>query len=155
MRPNIDEYMMTIAITVRSRANCKGNKVGAVISKEGHIISTGYNGTPHNIKNCDEGGCNRCSNRKKFPSGTSYDLCICVHAEQNAVLSAARFGISTEDAILYTTIMPCFGCAKEMLQAGIIEVKFLNRWVPPDQELNDEHNKLLSYFPKGVNLLKI
>ena len=54
MRPNIDEYMMKIAITVRSRANCKGNKVGAVISKEGHIISTGYNGTPHNIKNCDD-----------------------------------------------------------------------------------------------------
>ena len=51
--------------------------------------------------------------------------------------------------------MPCFGCAKEMLQAGIIEVKFLNEWIPPDQELNDEYKKLLSYFPNGVNLLKI
>ena len=80
---------------------------------------------------------------------------FCVHAEQNALLSAARFGISTEDSILYTTIMPCFGCAKEMLQAGIIEVKFLSEWIPPDQELNDEYKKLLSYFPNGVNLLKI
>ena len=60
MRPSINEYMMQVAVTVRSRANCKGNKVGAVIAREGHIISTGYNGTPHNIKNRDEGGCNRC-----------------------------------------------------------------------------------------------
>ena len=51
--------------------------------------------------------------------------------------------------------MPCFGCAKEMLQAGIIEVKFLKEWSPPNQDLHQEHKKLLSYFPHGVNLLKI
>ena len=144
-RPTIEEYMMNIALTVRSRANCKGSKVGAVLARDGHIVSTGYNGTPHNMPNCDEGGCVRCSDRKKFPKGTAYDLCICVHAEQNALLSAARFGISVEGSLLYSTIRPCFSCAKEMLQAGIKGVRFLHEWVPGNKNLNEEYIRLLSY----------
>ena len=104
-------------MAVRERANCLGNRIGAVIVRDGRIISTGYNGTPEDAKNCLEGGCHRCSNRDQYPSGTAYDLCICVHAEQNAILSAARFGIAIERSTLYTTMRPCFGCTKEMLQA--------------------------------------
>jgi Cytidine and deoxycytidylate deaminase zinc-binding region len=63
-----------------------------------------------------DGGCYRCANRdKSYKSGEAYDLCICVHTEQNAILAAARFGISTAGRTMYTTMRPCFGCAKEML----------------------------------------
>jgi dCMP deaminase len=92
-RPSHEEYFMTIAMAVRLRANCLGTRVGAVIALEDRLISAGYNGTPSHMRNCDEGGCYRCANReKKFESGSAYDVCICVHAEQNALLSAARFG---------------------------------------------------------------
>ena len=106
-RPNMDEYLMGIAIAVRNRANCVGNRVGAVVAKDARIISTGYNGTPRNMPNCLDGGCLRCANRESHPAGTGYDLCICVHAEQNAILGAARFGIAVEGGTLYTTMQPC------------------------------------------------
>ena len=118
-RPNRDDYYMGIALAVRRRANCLGNRVGAILVRNDHVVATGYNGTPAGMPNCDEGGCERCGNRDKYPSGQGYDLCICVHAEQNALLMAARFGIAVEGATLYTTMEPCFGCAKEALQAKV------------------------------------
>ncbi|MGH7611493.1 MAG: deoxycytidylate deaminase, partial [Candidatus Dormibacteria bacterium] len=63
-----------------------------------------------------------------------YDLCICVHAEQNAVLAAARFGQSTLGASLYTTLRPCFGCLKEALQAGLVAIHYLEDWEPAPAE---------------------
>lgn len=128
-----DAYYMGIAIAVRERANCHGNRVGAIIVLEDRIISTGYNGTPAGMVNCLDGGCQRCANRAQFPSGTGYDLCICVHAEQNALLAAARFGISVSGATLYTTMQPCFGCLKEMLQAGVRSVQYLHPWNPREE----------------------
>src|SRR5713101_7132055 len=95
-RPDQHEYFMGIAMAVRKRANCLGSRIGAVIVVKGRIVSTGYNGTPENMPNCLDGGCYRCANRDKFQSGTGYDLCICVHAEQNAIISSARFGIAIE-----------------------------------------------------------
>ena len=148
-RPTIHEYMMSIALTVRSRANCTGNRVGAVLAREHHIVSTGYNGTPHGMTNCDQGGCERCAHRDRFPSGTGYDLCICVHAEQNALLSAARFGIEVEGSLLYTTMRPCFGCAKELLQAGVSGVRYLHDWRHPDEAMSAEYERLVSQFPAG------
>ena len=116
--PDWDTYYMGIAFAVREKANCTGNRVGAVIVKENRVIATGYNGVPAGITNCLDGGCLRCSNPGgQFKSGTGYDLCICVHAEHNALLSAAHFGIAVEGATLYTTMQPCFGCAKEIAQA--------------------------------------
>ena len=149
-RPNMDDYMMSIAVGVRARANCLGSHIGAVLARDGHIVSTGYNGTPHKTPNCDEGGCVRCSNRDDFPSGTGYDLCICVHAEQNALLSAARFGIAVEGSILYSTWQPCFGCTKEMLQAGVVGVRYGESW-EPKPELREEYGRLQSYFPEKVS----
>jgi dCMP deaminase len=138
--PDNDHYYMGIAFAVRERANCTGNRVGAVMVKSNRIIATGYNGTPEGMTNCLDGGCLRCKNPgHRFKSGTGYDLCICVHAEQNALLSAARFGISVEGATLYTTMQPCFGCAKELLQAGVREVVYLHPWHPtdPDPEMTE------------------
>jgi len=130
-RENRNKYFMNIALAVRLRANCKGNRVGAIIVLDNRIISTGYNGTPENMVNCLDGGCYRCANRDKaYKSGEAYDLCICLHAEQNAILAAARFGISTSGSTMYTTMRPCFGCAKEMLQAQIRTVHYLHEWNP-------------------------
>lgn len=149
-RPNMDEYLMGIAMAVRSRANCVGNRVGAVIAKDARIISTGYNGTPRHMPNCLEGGCLRCGNREAYPSGTGYDLCICVHAEQNALLGAARFGIAVEGSTMYTTMQPCFGCIKEALQAGVARIFYVHEWRHPDASYRAEYDKFLRHFPAGV-----
>ena len=118
-RPDRDDYYMGIAFAVRERAVCVGFKVGAVLVNEDRVISTGYNGTPSGIRNCDQGGCERCNNPKKFESGTGYDVCICVHAEQNALLAAARLQLPAAGSILYTTLQPCFGCLKELVQCQV------------------------------------
>ena len=142
-RPSIDDYLMGIAVAVRARANCSGQRVGSVIVQDGRIISTGYNGTPRDMTNCEDGGCHRCSHRTEFVSGTGYDLCICVHAEQNALLAAARFGISVAVAAFYTTTRPCSRRTQEMLQAGIARVFFIHDWVYPGERMRAEYERLL------------
>ncbi|MDE3096357.1 MAG: dCMP deaminase family protein [Chloroflexota bacterium] len=119
---------MRIALAVRSRANCTGRRVGAVIVRDGRILSTGYNGTPSKMRNCEEGGCRRCAHPEAYASGEGYDVCICVHAEQNALLAAARFGVAVAGCTMYTTLQPCFGCLKELLQADVREVCYLQPW---------------------------
>jgi dCMP deaminase len=145
-RPDADAYFMGIALAVRSRADCTGNRVGAVVVKDRRIVSTGYNGTPAGMPNCSEGGCHRCAHRAEYASGTGYDLCICVHAEQNALLAAARFGIAVEGATLYTTMRPCFGCTKELLQARVLTVFYLHDWVHPDGAYQAEYARLQGEF---------
>jgi dCMP deaminase len=127
-RPDPDEYFMRIAMTVRSRANCTGRRVGAIIVRDRRILSTGYNGTPTAMTNCEDGGCHRCAEPALYPSGEGYDVCICVHAEQNALLAAARFGVAVEGCTIYTTLQPCFGCLKELIQASVTEVCYLQPW---------------------------
>lgn len=149
--PPDDGYYMGIAAAVRVKANCLGSRVGAVMVLRNRVISTGYNGVPEGMPNCvEEKGCLRCRNREKFKSGTAYDLCICVHAEQNALLTAARFGIAVEGATLYTTMQPCFGCAKELIQAKVVRVVYDELWTPPDddpqmaEQKRIEHARLLA-----------
>src|SRR4029079_2319693 len=127
-RPGPDAYFMGIALAVRSRANCTGRRVGAVIVRDRRILSTGYNGTPPAMPNCEDGACHRCAHPEEYASGEGYDVCICVHAEQNALLAAARFGVAIEGCTMYTTLQPCFGCLKELLQASVHEVCFLSPW---------------------------
>jgi dCMP deaminase len=144
--PDTDTYYMGIALAVREKANCTGNRVGAVLVRENRVISTGYNGVPEGMKNCLDGGCLRCRNPKgRFPSGTGYDLCICVHSEQNSLLTAARFGISVQGATLYTTMQPCFGCAKELLQAHVKRVFYLYPWTPSDIDPEMDGQKKTEY----------
>ena len=155
IRPGWNEYYMKIAMSVRSRADCLGNRVGAVLVLDDRIVSTGYNGTPANMKNCTDGGCRRCGDREKYTSGTAYDLCICVHAEQNAVLAAARFGIATEGAFLYSTMRPCFGCTKELLQARVNAVHYLHEWEYPDPEMQEQYIYLQDQFAGGMNQIPV
>ena len=121
-RPDWDEYFMEIAKVVAARSNCSRRHVAAVIVKDKRIISTGYNGTPRGIKNCNEGGCPRCGSNA--PSGTALEECLCSHGEENAIVQAAYHGISIKGATLYTTFSPCLLCAKMIINGGISEVVF-------------------------------
>jgi len=145
-RPEKSDYYMKLAMSVREGAKCKGSRVGAVLALKDRVVSTGYNGVPQDMKNCTDGGCGRCDNRdKKFPSGTAYDICICVHAEANAILTAARFGVAVDGAVMHTTTRPCFGCAKELLQAGIREVYYIHEW-NPQADHAEQYNLLMEQF---------
>lgn len=123
-RPSWDEYFMNIAEAVKLRSNCLSRPKGAILVKNKQIISTGYNGTPRNVKNCNEGGCKRCMDRKegRINSGEDLDKCACNHAEENAIVQAAFHGASTEGATMYTTHTPCTTCAKMIINAGIARV---------------------------------
>lgn len=155
VRVQPDDYFMGIALAVRRRANCLGNRVGAIVVLEGRIISTGYNGTPEGLPNCLDGGCHRCAKRTEYPAGSGYDLCICVHAEQNALLAAARFGIGVQGATLYSTMRPCFGCTKELLQAKIAKVCYIHDWAHPDSARRTEYERLQAHFPGGVMAVSV
>lgn len=121
-RPGWDEYYVSIAQAVAARSSCCRRRVGALIVVQKAIIATGYNGTPIGVRNCADGGCPRCLS--DAAPGEGYDACLCVHAEQNAIVLAARHGSATNGGTLYTTLRPCFGCAKEAIQAGIREIVY-------------------------------
>lgn len=154
--PSVEEYFMGIAIAVRQRANCVGQRVGAVLMRDNRVLATGYNGTPQDMVNCLDGGCVRCANRnREFASGTSYDICICVHSEQNALLSAARFGIPVEGAVLFSTTRPCLGCTKELLQAEVSAVWYIHDWAHPDERYGEQYRNIQGRFPKGIRCLPV
>lgn len=134
---------MALAFTAARRANCRGRKVGAILVKEDRVIATGYNGTPEGVTNCLDGGCLRCADRDQFVSGTHYDLCICVHAETNALLTAGRYGASTDTTTIYTTDQPCFACAKQLIQAGVVKVYYARTW-NPDQRVVEDYRTLMA-----------
>ena len=121
-RPDWDTYFMDIAHVVKTRSNCSRRQVAAVIVKDRRIISTGYNGTPRGVRNCNEGGCPRCASAA--PGGTALGDCICSHAEENSIAQAAYHGISTKDATIYVTLSPCLMCSKMIVNAGIREVVY-------------------------------
>ena len=139
--PERDDYYLALAFTAARRANCRGRKAGAILVKGDRVIATGYNGTPAGLPNCVDGGCLRCGDRDSFEAGTAYDLCICVHAEANALLTAARYGASTDGTTVYTTDQPCFSCSKELIQAGVEKVVYARSW-DPDQRVADDYRRL-------------
>lgn len=117
-RPTWDEYFMEMAELAATRSTCLRRHVGAVIVKDRHAIATGYNGAPSGVKHCDEiGGCLR--QQLNIPSGQRHEICRALHAEQNAIIQAARMGNSIEDATIYVTHQPCAICAKMIINSGI------------------------------------
>lgn len=119
-RPSWDQYFLELADLVASRSTCLRRQVGAVLVRKERIISTGYNGAPRGLGHCLELGCLR--EEMQIPSGHRYELCRGVHAEQNAIINAAFYGISTQDAVIYCTNQPCIICARMIINAGIIKV---------------------------------
>ncbi len=130
-RPGWDAYFMQIALDVRVRSNCSRRHVGAVIVGPNHeIVSTGYNGTPAGTTNCYEGGCPRCGGDTK--PGEGYDLCLCVHAEENAMLLSSRDRLFNHTMV--ATLRPCIICLRHIVVKQIKEVLWLwNDFVPYDK----------------------
>ena len=87
----------------------------------------------------------RCDDRASFEPGTAYDLCICVHAEANALLTAGRYGASTDGTTVYTTDQPCFSCSKELIQAGVEKVFYAHTW-SPDARVRHDYRRLQDHL---------
>ena len=124
-----DEYWMLMAKLASKRGTCCKRQVGACLVRENHLISTGYNGTVKGYPNCNEGGCYRCNHPEEFPSGKGYDVCVCAHAERNAIDIAASMGVATKGSTIYLIgfkSLPCRACAISIIQAGVEEVCILD-----------------------------
>lgn len=129
LRPSWDAYFMSLATLAAERTNCMKRRVGCVIARNKRVIATGYNGTPSGVKNCSDGGCGRC-NGVQTGSGNGLDLCLCLHAEENAIIEAGRE--RCEGSTLYTNLFPCILCAKKIVQAGITRIVFENHYALDD-----------------------
>ncbi len=130
VRPSWDEYFIEISKLVSTRSNCESRKVGAVITKDNQIISTGYNGAPKGLHHCvDAGGCLRKLNH--IESGTRQEICRAVHAEQNAIISATIKGVSIKDGTIYTNTYPCSICARMLINAEIKRIVYEGDYSDP------------------------
>lgn len=120
-RPSWDQYFIEIMHAVGARGTCDRGKVGAVITRDKRLITTGYVGAPSKCKSCDEIGHEM--NTVDYGGGDIHRHCVrTAHAETNAIVQAARFGISVEGTTLYCTMTPCYACAKNIINAGIKRV---------------------------------
>ena len=127
-----DHRFMEMTKLIGTWASCymPGRSMGCVIVKDKRVMTTGYNGAPQGLKTCKERG--ECMRRKLgIPSGTRGEMCYAIHAEQNAIIQAAKLGISIDGATLYVTHQPCSMCARMIINAGIVRVVYENSY--PDE----------------------
>lgn len=130
-----DKRFVDLTKTIATWSSCyqDNRQIGAVIVKNKRILTTGYNGAPSGIRSCAERG--ECLRRKLgIPSGTRHELCYAIHAEQNAIIQAAKLGVSIEGATLYCTHQPCVICAKMIVNAGISRIVYVEGY-PDDFSL--------------------
>jgi len=113
-RPSWDEYFMGIVFEVAKRSTCLRAQVGAIIVRGKRILTTGYNGAPAGLAHCTEVGC-------LMRDGH----CVrALHAEQNAIIQAALYGVSVAGGVMYVTHQPCLICAKMIINAGIRRIVY-------------------------------
>lgn len=147
-----DARFMQIAGVIAGWASCFQieRKIGAVIVKNKRIMTTGYNGAPAGLKTCVQRG--KCLRRElNIPSGTRQEMCYAIHAEQNAVIQAARLGISIDGGTLYCTHQPCAVCAKIIVNAGIVRVVYREGYPDPfAMEVFSEAGVLVEQFHDDV-----
>ncbi len=132
IRPDWHEHWLEMAKVVSKRSTCLRRRFGAVIVNNNVIVSTGYNGAPRNTPNCtDLGKCYR--KERNIPAGSNYEKCRSVHAEANAIINAAREGVSVKDTQIYLygenadtnqviSSKPCKMCRRMIINAGIQKV---------------------------------
>lgn len=107
-----EDLYLEIATSIAKRSTCNRANVGAILVRDGQILGTGYNGAPSGLPHCLDTGCDMLDGH-----------CVrTVHAEVNAVLSAAKNGVSTRGATVYSTHKPCFRCKQVLTNAGVTEV---------------------------------
>ena len=154
VRPSYDEYFMEMAHIVAKRSTCLRRKVGAILVKDKHILSTGYNGATKGLKHCSEVGCLR--KELGIPSGERHEICRGLHAEQNAIIQAAVFGISIKNSVLYCTNTPCVVCAKMLINAGVREIVYSGEY-PDDlakKMISESKIKIRNFDNNNIMLSK-
>lgn len=122
-----DKRFMDLTKTIAKWSSCykRDRNIGAIIVKNKRILTTGYNGAPSGIESCKEKG--ECMRQKMgIESGTRHELCFAIHAEQNAIIQAAKMGVAIEGATLYCTHQPCVICSKMIVNSGITRVVYAN-----------------------------
>jgi len=144
-RPNWDEYFLKMAMLVAERSTCLRHHVGAIFVKDKRFLTTGYNGAGRGEKDCLELGCKK--DELGIASGFGSEKCRAIHAEQNAIIQAAIFGMSVRDSKLYITLPPCMMCAKEVKQLGIEEIISYNKF------FNKEAEEYLREAKIGIRIL--
>ena len=144
-RPSWDEYFMSLARLAATRSTCLRRHVGAVIVKDRMLLSTGYNDTPRGLRNCGDGGCARCAS--DAAAGTGLDTCLCLHAEQNAIIQAAYHGVAIAGGAIYCTHQPCLTCAKMVVNAGLVRIVYAAPYPDPvaEQLLQDASVELVRF----------
>ena len=144
-RPSWDEYFMDITRRVATRSTCLRRAVGAILVHDTRIIASGYNGGPSGLAHCLDIGCLR--EKLGIPSGQQHELCRGIHAEQNAIIQAARYGVSIEGSVLYCTTQPCTQCTKMLINAGITEIVYAEGYPDdPARELLEESGIIVRRF---------
>ncbi len=144
-RPRFDDIFMDLAINLARRSHCIKAQVGAVLTRDTRIISIGYNGPPAGTHNCDEEfpgvGC---------PRDSKGSCSLALHAEQNAILYAAKNGSEVEGATIYITLSPCIACARIIYSMKIARVVYLNSYAEYKGIASDEGVDFLSRFGVAV-----
>ncbi len=147
MKPRFDDIFMELAVNLAKRSHCIKAQVGAVLTKDTRIISIGYNGPPPGTHNCDEEfadvGC---------PRDSKGSCSLALHAEENAILYAAKNGSEVAGATLYVTLSPCIACARTIYTMKIEQVIFLHSYAQYKGIPNDEGVDFLRRF--GVNVVR-
>ncbi|MFA6192942.1 MAG: dCMP deaminase family protein [Sulfurimonas sp.] len=140
-----DQNFINIATELAKASKCVSKQVGAVIVKEGRILSTGYNGTPAGYINCSEHW-----NGEYTSEHHNWSKTYEIHAEMNAIIWAARKGISIENATIYVTLEPCSECSKNLIASGIKRIVYAKAY-------EHTHSETISKFIKdnGVSIEKI
>jgi len=140
-----DKIFINIATELATASKCVSKHVGALIVKDGRILSTGYNGTPAGYVNCDEHW-NHEYTQEHHEWSQTYEI----HAEMNAIIWAAREGISIEGATIYVTLEPCSECSKNLIASGIKRIVYA-------KEYEHTHSAVVSKFLKdnGVSIEKL
>ena len=149
-RPSFDEIYMDLACNLALKSHCVKMKVGAVLTKDTRIVSLGYNGPPAGTHNCDEEwpetGCARDSKGS---------CSLALHAEQNAILYAAKNNIALEGCTLYITLSPCISCARIIFSTGIKKVFYMNSYAEFKGLPADEGVDFLKKFGVTVERFKL
>ena len=147
IRPTWEEYFIKMAFLVAERSTCLRHHVGAIIVKDRHVLTTGYNGAARKTDDCLKLGCLR--DQLNIPSGERHEICRAIHAEQNAIIQAGVHGVNIEGGTLYCTHNPCIICAKMIVNAGLKEVVTCD-------DYPDNFNLVLDLFKQaGVKLKKV
>ncbi|MDR2945304.1 MAG: dCMP deaminase family protein [Candidatus Adiutrix sp.] len=127
-RPDWDEYFMRLAELAATRSTCLRRQVGAVLVADRRVLATGYNGAPRGLAHCRETGCLR--EQQNIPSGQRHEICRAIHAEQNAILQAAQYGVAVKNATMYITNQPCAICARLIINLDVLRI--IHRQAYPD-----------------------